>query len=206
MKLPTPTSGSFEKCPPGNHLATCYEVIDLGTQTIESKQYGTNTRHQIWIGWEIPNETMEDGRPFVIGRKYTFSMSDKSAFRKHLESWRGKPFSDADYETFLVENLIGAGCFLNVVHSTNGDKTYANIEAVAALPKGTKAAELINDRVFFSLDPDEFDQDVFNGLSEYFQGLIQQSPEWQALKGKKPMIERVTVPAEPSGHDDETPF
>ena len=199
MKLPTPVSGTFEKCPPGNHLATCYEVIDLGTQTIESPKFGTQVKHQIWIGWETPNEMMEDGRPFVIGRKYTFSMSDKAAFRKHLESWRGRPFSDSDYDNFLVENLIGAGCFLNVVHTSNGDRTYANIEAVAALPKGTKAAELINDRVFFSLDPDEFDADVYGGLSDYFKEIIARSPEFKAI-GK---TQKATVADE---DEDDSPF
>lgn len=181
MKMPTVESGgTFEKCPEGNHLAVCYEVIDLGTQ--ETTWEGeTKRQRKIWIGWETASEQMEDGRPFVIGRRYTFSSHEKSTLRKDLESWRGKKFSDEDIAKFDLKDLLGCACFLNVVHSTKGDRTYANISTVAALPKGTTTPELVNSKTYLSLDIDEYEPDVMNLLSDRMAETVKASPEWQAL-------------------------
>ena len=199
MKLPEQSSGgSFEKCPAGNHLAVCFEVIDLGTQ--ETNFNGEKgEKHQIWIGWETPMETMDDGRPFVIGRRYTLSSDERSTLRKHLESWRGRSFTDEDFGNFDIAAVIGKGCFLNVVHKEKGDRTYANIESVAALPKGTQTPELVNDPVQIDLD-ESFNVDAFNNLSDRMQETIAASPEYQSLTGKKPQ------PSVVGGEAEETPF
>lgn len=198
MKLPVATE-SFEKAPAGNHLAVCYEVIDLGTQTTE---YQSETRrvHQIWIGWELTNELMDDGRPYVIGRRYTLSSHEKSSLRKDLESWRGKPFSDDDFGRFEIGHVIRAACFLNVVHNTKDDRTYANIEAVAALPKGTAPPDLVNAPVLFDLTSEGYVPEIFAGLSQRMQETIAASPEYQELAGKPATQEK---PAKPV---DGTPF
>lgn len=193
MKLPTQsTGGSFEKCPAGNHLAVCYEVLDLGTQDTTYKGE-TKPKHLIWIGWETPMESMEDGRPFVIGRRYTLSSHENSALRRDLESWRGKAFTDEDFGTFPIESIIGKGCFLNVVHSENGDRTYANVQAVTGLPKGTAVPEQSNESTYLSLDPEDFDPDVYAKLSERMRETIGKSPEFSSLrlKGK---VEESSVP------------
>lgn len=181
MFLPEPAAaGGFEKCPEGNHLAVCYEVLDLGTQ--ETNYNGeTKRQRKIWVGWETPSELMEDGRPFVIGMRYTFSSHEKSTLRKHLESWRGRKFTDEEVSKFNIESVIGKGCFLNVIHAEKGDRTYANIGTVAALPKGTETPPLTNPATFLSLDPNEFDEAVFNSLSDRMKETIRQSPEFADL-------------------------
>lgn len=208
MKLPAlAPAGSFEKAPAGNHLAVAYEFIDMGTQ--ERSPYQGQERspcRQIWIGWELPNESMEDGRPFVIGRKYNYSSNENSAMRKDLESWRGKAFTPEEFGTFEIQSVLGHGCFLQVTHteSQDGTKTYANVDTVAALPKGTEAPATANARVYFALD--EFDQDVFDGLSERMQGIIAASPEFQALS-RKGTVKMPDIPQADSGTDDDgVPF
>jgi len=193
MKLPVKSEG-FEKCPAGNHLAVCYEVLDIGTQ--ETK-FGH--KHQIWIGWETPNETMSDGRPFVIGQKYTLSSNEKSNLRLMLESWRGKKFSDDDFGNFDIAAVAGKGCFLNVVHDEHDGNTYANIKAVTALPKGTTSPVPVNAIVLLDLIEGEFNQAMFDLLSDRMQGIIAQSPEYAACTGKEP------AKAEPETADS-TPF
>ena len=204
MKLPKPTEGSFEPAPAGNHLAVCYRLVDLGTQ--ESPMYGA--KHQILIGWELTDCMMDDGRPFVIGRRYTLSSHEKARLRHDLESWRGKRFEDRDFGpdgAFDIRNVIGVGCFLNVVHSDHDGKTYANIEAVAALPKGTPAPTLANSPVYLSLDQGEFDSDVFNGLSDRMRETIAASPEFQALQPRR-KAGPVTVPQIDETDDNDSPF
>jgi len=177
MYLPKPAeSTGFQKCPEGTHLATCYEVIDRGTQ---ETRWGK--KRQVWIGWETPNELMDDGRPFVIGDKYTFNSHEKSTLRNHLELWRGKRFSDDEISKFAIESVIGTACLLSVIHKESGDRVYANIASIAALPKGTETPELHNERVFFSLERSEFNEAVFNSLSERMQETIKQSPEYAEL-------------------------
>ena len=180
MFMPAVESGSgFERCPEGNHLAVCYEVIDLGTQesTFEGE---TKRQRKIWIGWETASEQMEDGRPFVIGRRYTLSSHEKSTLRKDLESWRGKKFTDEDIAKFDIKALIGCACFLNVVHSVKGDRTYANITTVAALPKGTVTPELVNQKVYLSLDVSEYEPEMMDLISDRMAETVKASPEWRA--------------------------
>jgi hypothetical protein len=182
MYMPKVSTGEFEKCPEGNHLAVCYEVIDLGTQEV-TWEGETRYQRKIWIGWETSSEQMEDGKPYVIGRRYTLSSHEKSTLRKDLESWRGKKFSDDDIAQFNIRNLIGCACFLNVVHAAGktSDRIYANVTNVVALPKGTASPAMINSPVFLSLTQEEYDPAVFELISERMQEMIKTSPEWQAL-------------------------
>lgn len=95
MHLPQPSDAEFELAPAGTHIAVCYRVIDLGTQETTFKGE-VKHQHKILISWEIPDEKMKDGRPFTIGKRYTWSMSEKANLRNDLESWRGK-FTAADF-------------------------------------------------------------------------------------------------------------
>jgi hypothetical protein len=202
MKLPKQQESSFERCPEGTHLAVCYEVIDLGTQQIEYQ--GVNKlQRKIWIGWELPNETMSDGRPFVVGKRYTLSSFERATLRKHLEAWRGKRFTEEELGpngSFDIRNVIGAGCFLSVIHSEYEGNTYSNVEAVSALPKGTQSPPLVNQRIYLSLEPEDFDERVLDSLSERMQELIKASPEYYELKNG------TAKPADLVTADDEVPF
>lgn len=184
--LPKPTEGGdFIPPPAGTHPAVCYRFIDLGTQK-GSYQGQPKVARKIILSWEItdPDVRMEDGHPFSISQRFTWSMHEKATLRKTLEAWRGQPFVDDDFGPggFNIRKLLGVGCLLSILHEPKeGGGVYANIGAVMKLPKGMSAGELHNPTVFFSLDPDEFDRDTFNGLSDKLQETIRQSPEYQAL-------------------------
>ena len=68
------------------------------------------------LSWEItdPDTKMDDGKPFIISSRFTWSMHEKSTLRKTLEkAVRGKKFDDADFGPggFDTHKLLGAGCF-----------------------------------------------------------------------------------------------
>src|SRR6185295_11438565 len=107
MQIPRPNETEFELAPAGTHMAVCYRVIDLGTQS-GTYMGKPKSQHKILVSWELPDEKMKDGRPFTIGQRYTWSMSEKATLRKHLEAWRGVPFTDADFgvDGFDVKNII----------------------------------------------------------------------------------------------------
>lgn len=177
MKMPTPAS-EFKPLAAGTHLAVCYQVVDLGTQE-DTYEGRTNVRPKVWLGFEVPGEKMSDGRNFVVGKEFSFSASPKSTFRKYLETWRGVPFKDSDFGPdgdFDVKNLIGAGCMLSVVHNANGR---AVIQGIMALPGGTKV-DAPEKEVYLSFE-DGFDQQVFDGLQDWMQQRIMDSPEYQQL-------------------------
>lgn len=183
MHLPKPTEGGdFTPVPEGTHPATCYRFIDLGTQAGEYMGAPKIAR-KVMLSWEItdPELLTEEGKPFTISSRYTWSMHEKASLRKMLEAWRGKKFEDSDFGEggFDVRKLLGAGCLLSVVHTTKQDKTYSNISGVMKLPKGMTAVPPINPTVYFSLDA--FDRDVFGRLSEGLQNIIKASPEYQAI-------------------------
>jgi hypothetical protein len=205
MKFPKASeNGGFEKAPAGNHLAVCYEVIDLGTQEVEYQNEKKRQR-KIWLSWELPNELMDDGRPYVIGKRYTLSSFERAKLRTDLESWRGCKFQDEDFGPegkFDIKNVIGVGCFLNVVHSESNGRMYANIEAIAALPKGTVTPPLSNDRLYLSLEKEDFDPEAFMALSERMQDTIRKSPEYASCISD----EREAATREAEQTLEETPF
>lgn len=121
---------SFKPCPAGVHDAVCAFVVDLGFEY--SEQYQKESR-KIMIIWEI-NEPMEDGRPFMIQRRYTLSLNEKATLRKDLEGWRGAKFTDEQLKGFDVEVLKGKQCQIHIIHNEKDGKTYANIQSL--LPKG----------------------------------------------------------------------
>jgi hypothetical protein len=211
MFLPKPDGGDFVQVPAGNHIAVCYRLIDLGTQFVEWKGV-KKTQRKVLISWELPNELMPDGeyagQPFTIGRRYTWSMSDKANLRHDLESWRGKSFTDDDFEgpnRFNAKNIIGKPCMLSIVQETKeGGSTYSNIKSVAAMPKGMTAPAPVNKPVYFSLERDLFDGVVLESLSDKLKAIIKETPEYKELV--EPTTQRQEFVGDPRNYDDEIPF
>lgn len=170
--------GSFEQAPVGTHVARCIKLIDIGT-TLQEFQGEAKKRHQIIIGWELPNELMETGeyagQPFTVSDFYTLSLHEKANLRQALKNWRGRDFTESELEGFDVKNILGAPCMLSVTHN---DKGRSEVGGVMALPKGTTVPDAINPLVYFSLD--KFDPSVFDGFSEKMQALIAKSDEFKA--------------------------
>ncbi len=172
-------SGDFELVPAGVYLARCYKMVDMGTQKVVSKKFGTKEVRQVILYWELLQDddggkvAMEDGRPFSISKTYTLSMNSKANLRADLNSWRGVPFTDAEAEGFDITNLLDKYCKLQVVHNKSGDKVYANVGSIMTTKK---TAEGVNEVVGFSIsDPD---MEVFAKLPEWLQGKIRESAEW----------------------------
>jgi hypothetical protein len=203
------TGGDFERCPPGMHLARCYRIIDLGTQKKEYKGQVKFMR-QVMIGWEILGTDdngqplrMKDGRPFAIFRNYTLAWNDKANLRIHLQSWRGKPFSQEELRRFDLKNVLGAFCMLNVIEREGQNGTvHSNISGVTPVPGMIKQAGLpppVNaNQIFTIANPD---MEVFNSLSDNLKNKITGSPEWQ--KRSAPAKEKADFD---DSMDDSIPF
>lgn len=175
----TDSGTNFEQAPVGSHIARCIKLIDIGTQTGEY-QGQKLVKRQLVITWELCNELMSsgdsEGKPFCVSSFYTASLNEKANLRKHLMNWRGRDFTPEELKGFNLKNVLDKGCMLSVVHN---EKEKAVVSGVMALPKGTSLTERVNDLVYFSLD--EFDQKVFDKISDGFKKKITVSPEYLKL-------------------------
>jgi len=178
-----------EPIPEGVYRAVCYAVYDLGTHETSFEGHVKDVR-RVMIAWELPDERMDwekDGETVdaacVISAKYTLSLHKKAKLRGVLECWRGQAFTDEELAGFDVTKLLGACCQVQVVHSTSkdGSRTYANVAAVIALPKGTKKFKAENAHRFFSFD-DDANCVLDDTIPEWVQGIIKDSGEWKALE------------------------
>ena len=202
---------SFEKCPPGLHLARCYRIVDVGTQKSEYIKGQVKYQHKIMLAWEIHGQnddggaiTMADGRPFAVFRHYTLSWSDRASLRIDLQSWRGKPFNEEEMKKFDLNNILGAWCMLNVIEKPGDDgNVYSGINGVTPVPSMIKKSGFpnpINKNEIFNLsDPD---LEMIKGFSENLKRKIESSPEWQKLSA--PPIQGASL-SEPED-DNSIPF
>jgi hypothetical protein len=149
LKYKTGGGGTdFDPVPAGSHIAVCDIVADIGFQ--EGSALYPKPKQQVYIRFELPNERIEfekDGKktvgPAVIGKTYTASMNEKANLRHHLESWRGKQFTDEEAEAFDVGAILGKPCMLTVMHTQKDGRTYANIAGIGAIPKGINPKTII---------------------------------------------------------------
>ena len=185
MKISDNGSGDFEQPEPGSYGATCYRIIDLGTQHGEY-QGVPYSRRQVLISWEL-EQFMADGKPFVVSGWYTASLSEKAKLRALLESWRGVPFTKEELKGFDIEKVIGASCILNLMKT---DKGKIRVSSVIKPPKGTVPPEKFNPPFFFSLDA--FSAEKFAQVPDGIKKFITASPEYQkAIGGEVPDPEPV---------------
>lgn len=198
MPLPANTGGDFTPAPAGSHVAICIRVVDLGTQQTEYMGQPKH-QHKIMIAWELPEALMDDGRPFIITQRYTWSSSEKAILRQHLESWRGVPFKDSDFGEggFDIMNVVGVPCMLSVIHKPGAKGgTFANIAAIMKLPKGMPKPTPVNPLVRFYIGEKPFPKAVFDGLSDGLKAVIMKSPEYAVATGA------MKATAQNDGHAD----
>lgn len=123
-----------EPIPVGMHQAVCAMVCDIGTH--KGEYQGKQTiRHQAVVIWELDEKKTLGafaGERFQASKFYTLSLDEKANLRKDLQSWRGKTFTPDELKGFDIEKLVGANCFINVIHKDGK----AKITAITPLAKG----------------------------------------------------------------------
>lgn len=198
MFLPLPT-GDFEITPSGTFAARCYRFLDLGTQPVEY-QGQTTFKRKVSLAWELPTELMtrgdNAGKPFSGHRRYTWSMHEKSILRQHLESWRGRKFSDSDFGAngFDTKKLLGVPCMISIVHSERNGRTSSIVTSVSPLMKGFDIPPQVNPSLYFGFDDvmkleaeserRAMIEEVFAKLSQNMRETIQHSPEYLRALGQ----------------------
>lgn len=146
-----PADYKRELAPAGTRLGCCISVVDIGSQYSEKYH---KTRPQIFIAWELVGTKMKEGdnegKPFIISKMYGNTTGQGSHLVAHY-SWAG---AEED-KPFDVSELLGKYALISIVHNTEGDKTYANINSVSDLPEEMetmKKPEPQNEAILFDID------------------------------------------------------
>jgi hypothetical protein len=126
------TGTEYRPAPEGLHQGVCVDVVDLG---LEKTQWGE--KHKVRIMWQIDKHDAETDKRFIVTKKYTISLHEKSNLTRDLESWRGRKFSAEEKSGFDLEKLLGANCQLQIVQNlADSGRTYANVQAVVPIGNG----------------------------------------------------------------------
>jgi hypothetical protein len=121
-----PSQFSDEPLPEGLTQAACVDVHDLGMQ-IGLK--GVEV-HKVRLVFETPLRDSKGQEMRVSTWPYTVSLGKTANLRKHLERWRGRPFTAQELAGFDLDSVIGAPAMLNIVRREKDGKTYSNIDGI----------------------------------------------------------------------------
>lgn len=162
----------------GVHPARLITIADIGTQTPINPAY--NPSRKLVLVWEITDETgMFDGveKPLVVSQELTFSANEKSRLYSLVKGWLG-----IDPLTIDWTKQLGKSALVTVMHTEGGVRKYANVSNVSAVPKGMEVKEPFNPQYALSLDPQNFNRDVFNKMPNWIQEKIKKSPQYLVIE------------------------
>lgn len=126
------TAKQYQPHPEGQFIARCVDAIDLG-ERVEAFP-GTPEKLVPKLALIFATgEVNELGQPIYPTMELSHFFSEKASLRKHLESWRGKPYTAAEArEGVDIEKLIGHPATLQIAHkvSPSSGRTYAVIQSI----------------------------------------------------------------------------
>lgn len=186
LKIKKKSGSSVPPMEAGTYPAVCVGIIDLGEQYSETfKKYSD----KLLVIWEIPSQTIEiDGedKPRWLSKDFSASLNEKSNLYQTLVSWRGKAFTENEltedengFMQFSVLDMLGTGCFLQVIVEEKDGNSYNRITSVISLPAGMSAPTTETPLIAF--DMDAWDDEVFNSLPVWIQDRIKKSTQYQKL-------------------------
>lgn len=181
--------GSFTPVPPGSHLARCYRIIDLGTQTGEYLGK-PKVLPKVMFQFEVHGEDDEGkrlvtakGEPLSISKNFTVSLAEKATLRKDLQTWRGREFTPEELRGFRLETVLSHWAMISVTKAVGGNgKEYTNIANINKVPMSIKQMlpEGHNKCQIFSIENP--DMALFETFSDNLRAKIMSAPEWQTRK------------------------
>lgn len=186
LKIKKKSGSSVPPIDAGTYPAVCVGIVDLGEQYSETfKKYND----KMLVIWEIPSQTIEiDGedKPRWLSKDFSASLNEKSNLYQILVSWRGKAFTENEltedetgFMQFSVLDMLGTGCFLQVIVEEKDGNSYNRITSVIALPAGMPAPATETPLIAFDIDA--WDDEVFKSLPGWIQERIKKSTQYQKL-------------------------
>ena len=147
-------NSNIPKLENGVYTALSSMLIDLGFQ---KSLLDNNVRRKFMMVWTIVGEFIEVNKeqlPRVMSKEYTLSLNEKSNLRKDLQAWRGQAFTEEELQGFNLITVMNKPCQLQIINEEKNGKTYNNISAIMAMPKGMTVEPLQETTVFITNNPE----------------------------------------------------
>ena len=147
-------NSNIPKLENGVYTALSSMLIDLGFQ---KSVLDNNVRRKFMMVWIIVGEFIEVNKeqlPRVMSKEYTLSLNEKSNLRKDLQAWRGQAFTEEELQGFNLITVMNKPCQLQIINEEKNGKTYNNISAIMAMPKGMTVEPLQETTVFITNNPE----------------------------------------------------
>jgi hypothetical protein len=144
------SSTSFAQCdvavlpPAGQFTATCIDIRDY--MDVERKIYGSEETELTNVTRFLFEFSDANGTHYIETREMKISSDDRSNLMRFLTNWLGHaPSLDGDWD-YLIEQK-GQSALLTVSHqpSKMGDRVWANILTIMAVPEGMAQASIDED-------------------------------------------------------------
>lgn len=177
MGIMASAKGTDYKPPEENiYNAVCVGVFDLGTH---STNFGI--QHQIYIMLELECKR-DDGKAYTIGTKLQPSLHKKANFRKLVEGWWGKKFTEEQAKQgFDCMQLLGKGCQVQVMHKTMPDgRVFANIGNIIKLGNGMSPLSPTIKLSSYSIEDNG--KNIPADVPEWISKQVMESLEWKRGK------------------------
>ena len=208
MGLTVKASGgasTFKPVPSGMHLARCYRIVDMGTQTTTWKGQ-SKQQPKVMLQFEVHSEdsdgnpiVTDKGEPMSISKNFTASLGENAILRQELENWRSRAFTADELKGFQLKNVLGAWAMLSVVKEQGNDgNEYTNISSINPVSSQIKKAGLPeghNELKIFDLENP--DMALFETFGNKIKEKIQSTPEWN-----KKITPSSKLSSQSSGFDD----
>lgn len=150
----------------GIHNAVCVGVVFIGTQ---SSIY--NYSQKVTLIWDV----CKNDNSKLFSRDYSYSYHEKSKLRKHLESWRGRPFTNDELSKFKLRNILGVPCKLEIAKN---DKNYKQVENVYRFPANEQPPKHKSELIYFDIS-DKTTYSAIPNIPYYIIEKIKKSPEYK---------------------------
>lgn len=204
--------------PAGDYVGICYQVIDIGTQSVPFKGE-PSFKNQVVISFELHGTNADgspillpDGRPFSLtykhkGRLPTLSLSGKANLRNMISAWRGKPVTDLEtmQPSVVMKALIGLPATLAISHreyvKTDGTKGIGvDMTPPARVHPAIPVPKMVNDPLYFDIG--EWSDETFGKITKGWKTMIEKSAEFKercALISPAPGVKTLNLkPINPS--------
>lgn len=203
---------SIPKLENGVYTAISSMMIDIGAQ---KSVLDNNIRRKFIMVWNVVGEFIEVNKeklPRVMSKEYTLSLNEKSNLRKDLQAWRGQAFTEEELQGFDILNVMNKPCQLQIINEEKNGKTYNNISAIMAMPKGMTVSTLDEITIFITNNAETWQN--WEKIPKWIQDKIKKSEGYENSDLKKyvddyeKMTEKsnITETDEVIAPDDDLPF
>ena len=203
---------SIPKLENGVYTAISSMMIDIGSQ---KSVLDNNIRRKFIMVWNVVEEFIEVNKeklPRVMSKEYTLSLNEKSNLRKDLQAWRGQAFTEEELQGFDILNVMNKPCQLQIINEEKNGKTYNNISAIMAMPKGMTVSTLDEITIFITNNAETWQN--WEKIPKWIQDKIKKSEGYENSDLKKyvddyeKMTEKsnITETDEVIAPDDDLPF